>query len=219
MLTAGHCAADVTGTVGGPGTSIYQGVDDDLSPRKVGISDQTTWTFPSVNPVTGARSGAAPVDAMRAPFLRGIGSLPWLYAYDDGNSGVFSNGEEAPVGDADGTVVVGTAVCSAGQFSPGNQVGGGNFKNCGTVSQVNVARTFERSPGSPDRFVLQNANIADYVAIGGDSGAPVWRLRYDASAGYEVVAVGHHSGGPTGSEIFNDIDRVEDALNVDVVHF
>ena len=219
MLTAGHCAVDVDGTLGGPGTVVFQGVNDDLSPRKVGVSDQTTWTFPVINIVTGARSGAAPVDAMRVPFLSGIASLPWLYAYDDGNSGVFANGEEAPVGGADGTVVVGTAVCSAGQFSPGNQVGGGDFKNCGTVSSVNVARTFVRQTGSPDRFVLQNANIADYVAIGGDSGAPIWRLEYDDSSGWEAIAVGHHSGGPTGSEIFNDVDRVEDALNVDIVHF
>lgn len=196
-----------------------QAKDDSLQPRKVGISDQTTWTFPTVDPFSGARSGSGPVDAMRAPFLSGIGSLPWLYAYDNANSGVFTNGEQASVGGADGTVVVGTSVCSSGQFSPGNQVGGSNFKNCGTVSAVNVARTFTRQTGSPDSFVLQNANIADYVAIGGDSGAPVWRLEYDSNSGFEVIAVGHHSGGPTGSEIFNDVDRVEDALNVDIVHF
>ena len=41
-----------------------------------------------------------PVDAMRVHFADGIGSLPWLYAYDDANAGVFSNGEEAPVGGA-----------------------------------------------------------------------------------------------------------------------
>jgi hypothetical protein len=44
-------------------------------------------------------------------------------------------------------------------------------------------------------------------------------LSYDADSGFEVIAVGHHTGGPTGAEKFNDIDRVEDALNVDIVHF
>jgi hypothetical protein len=216
MLTAGHCAVDVDGTLGGPGTSVYQGVTSSLSPRKVGVSDQTTWTFPTVT-VGGWRSGAAPVDAMRVPYLSGISSLPWLYAYDNANSGVFSNGEEAPVGGADGAVIVGTSVCSAGQYSPGQTVGG-NFKNCGTVSQVNVAQAFSRCSGCSDIFTLQNANVANYIAIPGDSGAPIWRLGYDG-ANWEAIAVGHHTGGPTGSEKFNDIDRVEDALNVDVVHF
>ncbi|MCU7923223.1 MAG: S1 family peptidase [Candidatus Thiodiazotropha sp. (ex Dulcina madagascariensis)] len=216
MITAGHCGVDVDGTLGGPGTSVYQGVNSDLTPRKVGISDQTTWTFPTVN-FDGSRSGAAPVDAMRAPFLSGISSLPWLYAYDDNNSGVFTNGEEAPVGGAVGAVVVGTSVCSAGQFSPGQTVGG-NFKNCGTVSQVNVAQLFSRCNGCVDTFTLQNANVADYIAISGDSGAPIWRIEYDGST-WEAIAVGHHTGGPTGSEKFNDANRVEDALNVDIVHF
>jgi hypothetical protein len=215
-LTAGHCAVDVDGTLGGPYTFIYQGQNPDLTPRKVGLSDQTTWTFPVVN-FDGSRSGAAPVDAMRAPFLRGISSLPWLYAYDDANSGLFTNGEEAPVGGADGAVVVGTSVCSAGQYSPGQTVGG-NFKNCGTVSQVNIAQVFGRCTGCADTFTLQNANVADYIAVPGDSGAPVWRIAYDGSA-WEAIAVGHHTGGPTGHEKFNDIDRVEDALNVDIVHF
>ena len=216
MLTAGHCTTSTDGTLGGPGTWINQGVNADFTPRKVGLSDQTTWTFPTVN-LDGSRSGAAPVDVMRVPFQSGVGSLPWLYAYDDANLGVFANGEEAPVGGADGTVVVGTSVCGAGQYSPGQTVGG-NFKNCGTVSSVNVARTFWRTSAHIDTFVLQNANVADYVGIPGDSGAPVWRLAYDNSA-WEAIAVGHHSGGPTGAEIFNDIDRVEDALNVDIVHF
>jgi hypothetical protein len=216
MLTAGHCAVDVDGTLGGPGTSVFQGVQSDLSPRKVGVSDQTTWTFPTVTSL-GFRSGAAPVDAMRVPYLSSISALPWLYAYDNANSGLFTNGEEAPVGGADGAVVVGTSVCSAGQYSPGQTVGG-NFKNCGTVSQVNVAQAFSRCAGCMDTFTLQNANVADYIAIPGDSGAPVWRIAYDGSA-WEAIAVGHHTGGPTGFEKFNDIDRVEDALNVDVVHF
>ena len=154
---------------------------------------------------------------MRTPLGR-TGSLPWLYAYDDANTGLFDNGEQVPVGEADGTVAVGTVVCSAGQFSPANQVGG-DFKNCGTVSSVNVANVFVRQSGSPDRFTLLNSNVADYVAIPGDSGAPVWRLAYESGSGFEAVAVGHHTGGPTGGEIFNDIDRVEDALNVDIVHF
>ncbi|MEJ2608969.1 MAG: hypothetical protein P8179_02535 [Candidatus Thiodiazotropha sp.] len=216
MLTAGHCAVDVDGTLGGPGTSVFQGVKSDLSPRKVGVSDQTTWTFPTVN-FDGSRSGAAPVDAMRAPFLSGIGAMPWLYAYTDTNSGLFDKGEEAQVGGVDGAVVMGMTVCSAGQYSPG-QTKGGNFKNCGTVNQVNVAQSFRRCLDCQDTFMLQNANVADYTAISGDSGAPVWRLAYDGAA-WEAIAVGHHTGGPTGFEKFNDIDRVEDALNVDVVHF
>ena len=219
MITAGHCGPDVDGTLGGPGVSMFQGVNDDFSTRKIGVSDQTTWTFPTVNPGTGARTGSSPVDAMRVPFLDNIGSLPWLYAYNNGNAGVFSDGEKAPVGDADGTVVVGTSVCSGGQFSPADQVGGSNWKNCGTVSAVNVANGFFRQPGSPDVFTVLNTNVADYVAIPGDSGAPVWRLSYDSSDGWEVIAVGHHSGGPTGSEIFNDVNLVEDELNVDIVHF
>ncbi len=217
MITAGHCSPDTNGTLGGPFQRFNQGVNADFTPRKVGISDQTTWTFPTVN-ANGSRSGAAPVDALRVPFLDGIGSLPWLYAYDDANAGIFSNGEEAPVGDADGAVVIGTSVCSAGQFSPGQTVGG-NFKNCGTVSAVNVAQVFSRCTGCTDTFTLQNANIADYIAIPGDSGAPVWRVGSNGSGNFEAIAVGHHTGGPTGSEKFNDIDRVEDALNVDIVHF
>ena len=217
MLTAGHCAADGgDGTAGTHFANVYQGVDDVLAPRKVGISDQSTWLFPTVN-ADGSRSGAAPVDVMRVPLLDGIMSMPWLYAYDDANVGLFSNGEEAPVGDADGSVVVGTSVCSAGQFSPGQTIGG-NFKNCGTVSQVNIAQVFSRCTGCQDTFTLQNANEADYIAIPGDSGSPVWRLASNGST-WEAVAVGHHTGGPTGAEKFNDIDRVEDALNVDIVHF
>jgi hypothetical protein len=215
MLTAGHCIQSAEGTPGGAFNQVFQGVNTDLTPRKVGFSDQTTWLFSC--PPVGACTGAAPVDAQRVPFLSGIGSLPWLYAFDDANSGVFTNGEEAPVGDADGAVVIGTSVCSAGQFSPGQQVGG-NFKNCGTVNMVNVARTFLRSNGGQDTFTVQNANVGNYVAIPGDSGSPIWRLSFVDSV-WESVAVGHHTGGPTGSEVFNDIDRVEDALNVDVVHF
>ena len=215
-VTAGHCGVDVTGTFGGPGDSIFQGRNPHFTPRLVGVTDATSWTFPGINP-DGSRFGAAPVDAMRAPLL--VGSLPWLYAYDNANAGVFSNGEEAQVGDADGTVVVGTSVCSGGQFSPANSVGG-NFKNCGTVSSVNVSRVFARSNGSPDRFTVQNGNVGDYVAISGDSGAPIWRLMYDSSSStWQAVAVGHHTGGPTGSEFFNNIDLVEDALNVDIRHF
>ena len=217
MITAGHCADSGTGTTGGPGQNIFQGSDSG-APRQIGTSDQSTWTFPTINFTTGARSGSAPVDAMRVPFS-GVGSMPWLYAYDDANSGVFSDGEKVPVADADGTVVVGIGVCSAGQFSPANQVGGSNWKNCGTVSDVNVASGFRRSNGSIDTFTVLNANIATYVAIPGDSGAPIWRLTYDSTDGFEAVAVGHHTGGPTGAEVFNNIDRVEDALNVDIVHF
>ncbi len=219
MITAGHCGVDVNGTFGGPGDDMFQGVNSGGGARQLGTSDQTTWTFPNINIATGAVSGSGTVDAMRVPFLSGIGSLPWLYAYDDANSGVFSNGEQAQVGEADGTVVVGTSVCSAGQFSPANQVGGSNWKNCGTVSAVSVANTFRRQTGSPDRFTVLNSNVADYIGIGGDSGAPVWRLSYDATDGFQAVAVGHHSGGNTGSEIFNDVNLVEDALNVDIVHF
>lgn len=43
-----------------------------------------------------------------------------------------------------------------------------------------------------------------------------WRAQYTNSR-FNAIAVGHHSGGPTGAEIFNDIDLVEDALNVDVI--
>jgi hypothetical protein len=215
MLTAGHCAADVTGTPGGPGFDVFQGTNADGSGRQVGTSDQTTWTFPTVNP-DGSRSGAAPVDAMRVPLL--VGALPWLYAYDNANAGVFDNGEAVPVEGVDGSVVVGTSVCSAGRNNPGDQVGGSNWKNCGNVSAVNVARGFVRSPGSVDSFMLQNANIADYVAIPGDSGSPIWRTQYTNSR-FNAIAVGHHSGGPTGAEIFNDIDRVQNALNVDVLSF
>ncbi len=88
-----------------------------------------------------------------------------------------------------------------------------------TVSQVDVARTFSRCNGCSDTFTLQNANIANYTAIPGDSGAPIWRLELNEDDEYEAIAVGHHSGGPTGAEIFNDIDRVEDALNVDIVTY
>lgn len=217
MITAGHCAPSANGTLGTGSFSFNQGVTSTSAPRRVGTSDQTTWLFPTITS-TGARRGAAPVDAIRVPFDSGIGSLPWLYAYDNANAGVFSDGEEAPVGGASGSVVVGTSVCSSGQFSPGQSVGG-NFKNCGTVSQVNVAQVFARCSGCSDRFTLQNANIADYVAIPGDSGSPVWRLASDGSGGFEAIAVGHHTGGPTGAEVFNDVDRVENALNVDIVHF
>ena len=73
--------------------------------------------------------------------------MPWLYAYDNANTGLSSAmGKQVRVGEADGTVAVGTTVCSAGQFSPGNQIGG-DFKNCGTVSSVNVAnRVRETAP-------------------------------------------------------------------------
>jgi hypothetical protein len=213
MLTAGHCAPGVTGTLGGAAANVFQGTNADGSARQVGTSDQNTWTFPTVNP-SGSRSGAGPVDAMRVPLL--VGSLPWLYAYDGANQGVFDNGEEVPVGDVDGSVVVGTSVCSAGRNSPGDQVGG-NFKNCGTVSAVNVARGFARSSGSVDSFTIQNANVADYVSIPGDSGAPVWRLSSTGGTS-EPIAIGINSGGATGAEVFSDIDRVENALNVDVIH-
>jgi len=214
MLTAGHCAPGATGTVGGAATNVFQGVDGGGAPRLMGTSDQNTWTFPNVNP-DGSRSGAGPVDAMRVPLL--VGALPWLYAYDDANTGVFDDGEAAPVGDVDGSVVVGTTVCLAGRNSPGDQVGGSNWKNCGTVSAVNVARTFSRSAGSIDRFTVQNANVADYVSIPGDSGGPVWRLSSTGGT-FEPMAVGINTGG-SGGEKFSDIDRVENALNVDILHF
>lgn len=214
MLTAGHCASGATGTLGGAPANVFQGTNTNGSQRLIGTSDQNTWTFPTVNP-DGSRSGAGPVDAMRMPLV--VGSLPWLYAYDDANTGVFDDGEAVSVGDVDGSVVVGTSVCLAGRNSPGNQVGGGDWKNCGTVSAVNVARTFVRSSGSVDRFTLQNANVADYVSIPGDSGGPVWRLFYTGSD-WEPIAVGINTGG-SGGEKFSDIDRVEDALNVDIRQF
>lgn len=217
MLTAGHCGPNVSGTLGGPGADFFQGTNADGSPRLVGTSDQTTWTFPTVN-TNGSRSGAAPVDSLRFPLL--VGSLPWLYAYDNANGGAFDNGEAVEVGGVDGSVVVGTTVCAAGRNHPGDQVGGSNWKNCGTVSEVNVARVFRRTanPLDLDRFTLQNANIADYVATPGDSGTPIWRPTYVNST-WQAIAVGHHSGGPEGAEVFNDINRVQNALNVDIRRF
>lgn len=215
-ITAGHCAPDVNGTLGGSGESFFQGTTSAGASRLIGVSDQTTWTFPTINAATGARSGSGEVDALRAPFESNIFSMPWLYAFDKANTSVFPDSEEVRVGAVDGTVVIGTVVCSGGQFSPGNQVGGSGWKNCGSVNAVNVANTFERQPGSLDRFTALNTNEATYTAIGGDSGAPTWRIGYNASQEWHAIAVGHHSGGPAGSEIFNDIDRVEDALNVDV---
>ncbi len=215
MLTAGHCAPGVSGTPNGPGAAFNQGTNPDGTTRLVGTVDQTTWLFPNVAP-GGNRTGSSPVDALRVPFQ--VGSLPWLYAYDSGNSGGFDDGEEAPVSGVDGTVVIGTSICSAGRNNPGDQIGGTNWKNCGTVGQVNTARVFNRSAGSPDSFTILNANAADYISTPGDSGAPVWRIAYNGSE-FEVIAVGINTGGPTGSEVFSDIDRVEDALNVDVVHF
>jgi len=41
-LTAGHCASDVDGTLGGAGTSTFQGRNADSTPRLVGVSDRTT---------------------------------------------------------------------------------------------------------------------------------------------------------------------------------
>lgn len=215
-LTAGHCVSDINGTPGGPGASFFQGTTSAGAARLLGISDQTTWMFPNIDPATGAVNGSSEVDALRIPNDSEIFSMPWLYAYDDNNSGLFANGEEARVGAVDGTVVIGGTVCSGGQFSPANQVGGSNWKNCGTVNAVNVANTFRRQSGSADRFTVLNTNEATYTGIGGDSGAPTWRIGYDSSKGWHGIAVGHHSGGDTGSEIFNDIERVEDALNVDV---
>lgn len=215
-ITAGHCVSDVNGTFGGPGASFFQGTTGAGAARQIGVSDQTTWTFPILDFVTGARRGSAEVDALRMPFASGIFSMPWLYAYDNANTSVFADSEEVRVGDVDGTVIIGTSVCSGGQFSPGNQVGGSNWKNCGAVNAVNVANVFSRQSGSPDRFTVLNSNEATYTAIGGDSGAPTWRVGYNASQGWHAIAVGHHTGGPAGSEVFNDIDRVEDALNVDI---
>lgn len=215
-ITAGHCAPDINGTLGGPGAPFFQGLTSSGAARQIGVSDQTTWTFPIINAATGARTGSNEVDALRAPFENNIFSMPWLYAYDKANTGVFADGEQARIGAVDGTVVIGTAVCSGGQFSPGNQVGGNNWKNCGSVNAVNVANGFTRQTGSPDSFTVLNTNEATYTAIGGDSGSPTWRIGYDSSKGWHGIAVGHHTGGPAGSEVFNDIDRVEDALNVDV---
>jgi hypothetical protein len=215
-ITAGHCVADVNGTLGGSGASFFQGVTSSGTARQIGVSDQTTWTFPNINPFTGARTGSDEVDALRAPFESNISSMPWLYAYDRANAGVFADGEQARIGAVDGTVVIGTVVCSGGQFSPGNQVGGSGWKNCGSVNAVNVANAFSRQAGSPDVFTVLNTNEATYTAIGGDSGSPTWRIGYESTKGWHAIAVGHHSGGPAGAEIFNDIDRVEDALNVDV---
>jgi len=220
MLTAGHCVPGATGTFGGVvGTAFFQGTTSTGAARQIGVSDQNTWSFPNVNPATGVRSGSGPVDAMRVPYQSGISSFPWLYAYDNANNGVFANGEQARVGKVDGTVVIGTSVCSGGQNSPGDQVGGSNWKNCGSVNNVNVANTFTRRLGSPDFYTVLNTNEGTYTAVRGDSGAPIWRLGYNSSQGWHSVAVGHHSGGPAGSEIFNDIDRVENTLNVDVVAY
>lgn len=215
-ITAGHCGPDVDGTLGGPGASFFQGSTSTGAARLLGVSDQTTWTFPTVNASNGARSGSGEVDALRAPWADNIFAMPWLYAYDKANAGAFTDGEEARVGAVDGTVVIGTVVCSGGQFSPANQIGGSNWKNCGSVSAVNVANRFARQNGSPDSFTVLNSNVASYTAIGGDSGAPTWRIGYTSAKKWHVIAVGHHTGGPTGAEVFNDIDRVEDALNVDV---
>ena len=215
MLTAGHCAPGTSGTTNGPGAGFNQGTNPNGTTRLVGTVDQTTWLFPNTGP-TGNRTGSGPADALRVPFQ--VGSLPWLYAYDSANSGGFTDGEEAPVSGVDGTVVIGTSICSAGRNSPGNQIGGANWKNCGTVSQVNTARVFSRSAGSPDRFTILNANAADHISIPGDSGAPIWRIAWNGSE-FEAIAVGINTGGPTGSEVFSDIERVEDALNVDIVHF
>ncbi len=215
-ITAGHCVSDVNGTLGGPGASFFQGTTSGGASRLIGVSDQTTWLFPSIDPFTGAVSGSAEVDALRAPLESNIFSMPYLYAYDNANTGVFADSEQARVGAVDGTVVIGTVVCSGGQFSPGNQVGGSNWKNCGSVNAVNVANVFARQSGSADRFTVLNTNEATYTAIGGDSGSPTWRIGYNSSQGWHGIAVGHHSGGPAGAEIFNDIERVEDALNVDV---
>lgn len=215
-ITAGHCVSDVNGTLGGAGASFFQGTTSTGAARLIGVSDQTTWMFPAANPGGPGVIGSGPVDALRAPFESNIFSMPALYAYDNGNSGVFADNENARVGAVDGTVVIGTVVCSGGQFSPGNQVGGSSWKNCGSVNAVNVANAFRRQPGSPDVFTVLNTNEATYTAIGGDSGAPTWRIGYNASQGWHGIAVGHHSGGPAGAEIFNDIERVENALNVDV---
>ncbi len=127
MLTAGHCIPNTDGTVGGGAERFNQGVNADSTPRSIGTSDQNTWRFPTVTS-SGARTGSAPVDALRVPL--DVNSMPWLYAYDNRNSGGFSNGQAVPVSGADGSVVVGTSVCSAGQFSPGQTIGGSNFKNC-----------------------------------------------------------------------------------------
>ncbi len=215
-ITAGHCVSDVNGTFGGPGASFFQGTTSAGAARLIGVSDQTTWVFPGINLITGARTGSDEVDALRAPFESNIFSMPSLYAYDNGNTSVFADSEQARVGAVDGTVVIGTVVCSGGQFSPGNQVGGSNWKNCGSVNAVNVANAFTRQAGSADVFTVLNTNEATYTAIGGDSGSPTWRIGYNSSQGWHGIAVGHHSGGPAGAEIFNDIERVEDALNVDV---
>ncbi|MGQ7845144.1 hypothetical protein ACUNV4_11755 [Granulosicoccus sp. 3-233] len=215
-ITAGHCVSDVNGTFGGPGADFFQGSTSTGASRLIGTSDQTTWVFPVLNLFTGARTGSGEVDALRAPLESNIFSMPSLYAYDNANAGVFTDAEQARVGAVDGTVVIGSVVCSGGQFSPGNQVGGSGWKNCGSVNAVNVANAFTRQSGSADVFTVLNTNEATYTAIGGDSGAPTWRIGYNSTQGWHGIAVGHHSGGPAGAEIFNDIERVEDALNVDV---
>jgi hypothetical protein len=217
-VTAGHCGTDVNGTFGGSGEAFFQGTSSTGAARQLGVSDQTTWTFPTIN-AAGNRTGSNPVDAVRIPFASNIFSMPWLYAFDGGNSGVFSDSEAARVGAVDGTVVIGSIVCSGGQFSPGNQIGGNNWKNCGSVNAVNVANAFRRQTGSADIFTVLNSNEATYTAIGGDSGSPTWRIAHNATQGWHAIAVGHHTGGPAGSEVFNDIDRVENALNVDIRFF
>jgi hypothetical protein len=208
MLTAGHCA-DV-------GRVITQGTTSTGSLRTVGTVDRTTWTFPNRLP-NGTRWGSGPVDAARFPLT--VSSLPWLYAYDNANG---TNGDAKEVESVDGTVVFGEPVCSAGQYSPGDRVGGGanvgyyqGFKNCGRVTAVNITWVFPRFTGSNDTFTIQNANQANYTSIPGDSGAPVWHY----GNGPVVEAVGINSGGPTGGEVFNDIDRVENALNVDILRY
>ncbi len=208
MLTAGHCAPGA-GAGTGVGTAIRQGTTSTGAARTVGTVDQTTWTFPFPMP-NGTRQGAGPVDAMRWPLS--VSSLPWLYGWDQAVGGTITS-EQLEVEGASGSVVTGESVCSAGQFSPGNS-STGNFKNCGTVSAVNVSRSFLRSRGSSDVFTITNVNVGTYTSIPGDSGAPVWHY----GPGATIEAVGINTGGGS-AEHFSDIDRVENALNVDIRTF
>lgn len=155
------------------------------------LSNNTTKTIGSVhNHIYGEEGDMA---IIRITDVDGWDPQPWVQVTDSDDT--VENDEYTISSEASSSI--GTRVC----------ITGGNYgaTDCGEVTELNVTVTYT------DGTTLKKMGKANYCAIGGDSGGPVYASH---------KAFGIHSGGSSAgcTSFYQGIKSAEDKMNVDVIH-
>lgn len=133
-------------------------------------------------------------DCRLITFTSGDPSGPYIYYTDLFKRAAVYGGASTPV-------PVGISV----------QLNGANTSSQGQVEYVDYTYTSETCG-----CILYGATLADYVAVGGDSGAPIHGL-IAGQPGSNMIAKGMHSGQSAGFGRFYDSSDVMEFLDVSIV--